>query len=322
MRVLIMGAGSVGSVVAGFMAKAGHDLTLIGRKPHMDAIDAKGLKISGIWGEHEVHGLKTATDLSGLEGPFDFILMSVKSYDTRSASEAIAPFVGEETLVCSYQNGLGNAETIAEVIGWEHVIDARVIYGVWLPEPGHAEVTVTADATALGGYHDAVPIDRIRAIAHAMDEAGIPTRETDSIATYLWSKVAYNCALNPLSALLDAPYGELLDTENTKSLMREIVTELYAIAEAEGIALDPDTAEGYIERLFTFLIPVTAEHYASMREDFRRERRTEIDVLNGAISDLGEKHNIPCPTNLALTRLIRAREHAYLARAAKRGPSS
>ncbi len=308
-----MGAGSVGSVVAAFMAEAEHDVTLVGRKPHMDAIKAKGLKISGIWGDHNVRDLKTATDLTDIEGPFDFILMSVKSYDTRSATEAIAPFVGDETLVCSYQNGLGNAETIAEVIGWEHVIDARVIYGVWMPEPGHAEVTVTADATALGGYHDAVPIERVRAIAKAMDDAGIPTHETETIATFLWSKVAYNCALNPLSALLDVPYGALLDTEHTKSLMREIVTELYAVGHASGVTLDPDTAEGYIERLFTYLIPVTAEHYASMREDFRRERPTEIDVLNGAICGLGDEHGIPCPTNLTLARLVRARERRYLA---------
>ncbi len=317
-----MGAGSVGSVVGGFMAKAGHDVTMVGRKPHMDAIDAKGLKISGIWGEHEIHSLNTATGLSNVEGPFDFILMSVKSYDTRSASEAIAPFVGDETLVCSYQNGLGNAECIADVVGFEHLIDARVIYGVWLPELDHAEVTVTADATALGGYHDAVAIERVRAIAQAMDEAGIPTHETDSITTYLWSKVTYNCALNPLSALLDVPYGALLDTEDTKSVMREIVTELYAVGAAVGVALDPDTAEGYIERLFSVLIPVTAGHYASMRDDFRRKRRTEIDVLNGAICELGEEHGIPCPTNLALTRLVRAREHGYLTRDRERGPSS
>ncbi len=307
-----MGAGSVGSVVGGFMAEAGHDTTLIGRKPHMDAIDAKGLEISGIWGDHKVHGINTATGLANIEGPFDFILISVKSYDTRSAAQAIAHLVGEETLVCSYQNGLGNAETIAEIAGEDHVIDARVIYGVVMPEPGHAEVTVTADATALGCYHDAVPIERIRTIAKAMDDAGIPTHETDSIATFLWTKVAYNCALNPMSALLNVPYGALLDTEDTKAMMREIVSELYAVGHASGVALDPDTAEGYIERLFTYLIPVTAEHYASMREDFRRERRTEIDVLNGAICGLGEEHGIPCPTNLTLTRLVRAREQRYL----------
>lgn len=312
MRVLIMGAGSVGSVVGGFMQQSGHDVTLVGRKIHMDAVDSTGMKISGIWGDHLVGGMHTATEVDGLEGTFDFILMSVKSYDTIEATTAIKPFLGPETLVCSYQNGLGNAEAIAELIGWEHVIDARVIYGVWLPEPGHAEVTVTADATALGCYHDAVPIERVRAIAQAMDEAGIPTHETDTIAPFLWSKVAYNCALNPLSALLDVPYGGLLETEDTKAMMREIVAELYAVGQAEGVALDPDSAEGYIERLFEFLIPVTAEHYASMREDFRRKRRTEINAINGAICRLGEQHGIPCPTNATLSRLVRAREHGYL----------
>lgn len=314
MRVLIMGAGSVGSVVGGFMAQSGHDVTLVGRQQHMDAIESDGLRITGIWGDHSVSDLKTATDLSSVEGPFDFILMSVKTYDTRAASEAIRPFVGGDTLVCSYQNGLGNAEIMSEVLGPEHVIDARVIYGVWMPEPGHAEVTVTAEATALGAYDGAVPMERVEAIARAMDEAGIPTRATDGIATFLWSKVAYNCALNPLSALLDVPYGALLDTEETKSMMREIVTELYAVGNAMGVKLDPDTAEGYVEHLFGFLIPVTAEHYASMREDFRRQRRTEIDALNGAICRFGEEHGIACPTNLTLARVVRAREHAYLTR--------
>ncbi len=312
MRVLIYGAGSVGSVVGGFMAKGGHEITLVGRASHMDAINQNGLRISGIWGEHQIHGLKTATDLSSISGSFDLIVLAVKSYDTRAAAEALRPFVGKDTVVCSYQNGLGNAEIMAEVLGWEHVLDARVIYGVWLPEPGHAEVTVTADATAIGCYRDAVPMARIEAVAKAMNDSGIPTHATDRIATFLWAKVAYNCSLNPMSALLDVPYGGLLDTEDTKAIMREIVAELYTVGKAEGVALDPPTAEGYIKRLFEYLIPVTAGHYASMREDFRRSRRTEIDALNGAIVRFGKQRGIPCPTNETLSRLVRAREWRYL----------
>jgi len=312
MRVLILGAGSVGSVVGGFLAKAGHEVVLVGRASHMDAIRANGLRISGIWGEHRVHTLHTATDLSTVSPPFDFIVVAVKSYDTRSAAESLKPFVAPQTLVCSYQNGLGNAEMMAEVLGWEHVLDARVIYGVWLPEPGHAEVTVTADATAIGCYKNAVPMPRIEAVAKAMHDAGIPTHATDKIATFLWAKVAYNCSLNPMSALLDVPYGGLLDTEDTKAIMREVVQELYAVGRAEGVALEPPTAEAYIERLFTFLIPVTKGHYASMHEDFRRKRRTEIDALNGAIARLGRHHGIPCPANETLARLVRAREWRYL----------
>jgi len=153
---------------------------------------------------------------------------------------------------------------------------------------------------------------RIEAVAKAMNDSGIPTHATDRIATFLWAKVAYNCALNPMSALLDVPYGGLLDTEDTKAIMHEIVGELYAVGKAEGVALDPPTAEGYVKRLFEYLVPATAGHYASMREDFRRKRRTEIDALNGAIVRFGKQHGIACPTNETLARLVRAREWQYL----------
>ena len=320
MNVLVMGAGSVGSVVGGLMAKSGHNVTLVGREAHMAAINNAGLHISGIWGDHHIGTLHTATTVARLTGPFDLIVVAVKAYDTREAAGLIKRFVGPQTLVCSYQNGLGNAETLAEVLGWEHVIDARVIYGVWLPEPGHAEVTVTADATALGGYRNAVPMPRIEAVAKAMNDSGIPTHATDRIATFLWAKVAYNCSLNPMSALLDVPYGGLLDTEETKAIMREVVHELYAVGRAEGVALEPTTADAYIDRLFNYLIPATAGHYASMREDFRRQRRTEIDALNGAIARLGEKHGIPTSSNLTLTRLVRAREQRYIKEVVESNP--
>ena len=312
MNVLILGAGSVGSVVGGRMAKAGQGVPRVRREAHTDAIRNAGLRISGIWGDHHVTTLHTATTIDSVTGPFDFIVVAVKAYDTRTAALSIKPFVGPDTLVCSYQNGLGNAETLAEVLGWEHILDARVIYGVWMPQPGHAEVTVTADATALGCYRNAVPMDRVEAIANAMNDAGVPTRAAENIATFLWAKVAYNCSLNPMSALLDVPYGGLLDTEDTQQIMREVVHELYAVGEAENVQLDPPNSEAYIDRLFTYLMPTTAQHYASMREDLRRKRRTEIDALNGAIARLGTKHNIPTPTNQTLTRLVRAREHRYL----------
>jgi 2-dehydropantoate 2-reductase len=94
--------------------------------------------------------------------------------------------------------------------------------------------------------------------------------------------------------------------------MREVVQELYAVAAAEGVALKPTTADEYIDLLFGRLVPTTAGHYASMHEDFRRKRRTEIDALNGAIARLGQTHHIPTPANLTLARLVRAREYRYL----------
>lgn len=313
MRVLIIGAGALGSVVGGLMAKAGHAVTLVGRIAHMDAITHGGLCITGIWGEHHVSGIAARTEISGLRaGEFDLIIISVKSYDTRAAAEAIAPLLTEHTLVLSYQNGLGNAEIIAEYAGWPRTIGARAIYGAWIPGPGRADVTVIASPTAIGTYHEATSTDRVHDIVRAMNEAGAPTVYTTDIRKALWAKVAYNCALNPLSALLNVPYGVVGERPESRTLLEAAVRELYDVARAKGIALEPDTADAYLRHFFADLLPPTAQHYASMREDFRRKRRTEIDALNGAISRYGAESSVRTPVNDALTTLVKAVEANYL----------
>lgn len=311
MRILVMGAGAIGSVVGGLMAKAGHEVTLIGRDPHMAAIKQDGLRISGIWGGHLVTEAHAGTDAKGLaQRSFDLILIAVKSYDTLEAARFIYPLMEAQTLVCAYQNGLGNAETIAKLVGWDRTIGARVIFGARINAPGQVEVTVIANPTALGVYHPAASESRVRNIAEAMNEAGIPTQFTDSIAAMLWGKVAYNCALNPLSALLDVPYGVLAETDYTRSIMEEVIDELYQVSHAVKVELDPPDADSYKKLLFSELIPPTATHYASMREDLQLRRRTEIEAINGAIVRNGARHGIPCPANAFLTRMIHAREHA------------
>lgn len=310
MRLLVMGAGAMGSAVGGFMAKAGHEVVLVGRAPHMKAVSGSGLRISGIWGDHHVTSLDARTDLEGLApGGFDLIVVSVKSYQTRRAVEQLAPLVKGNTLVCAYQNGLGNAECIAEKAGWGRTIGARAIFGVRVVEPGWVEVTVIANPAALGAYSPDVPVDRVRQIASEMDRAGLPTEYSERIETLIWGKVAYNSALNPLSALLDVPYGALLETDHTRGLMTDVVHELYEVAGALGVPMEPATPAAYMRHLFEELIPPTAAHYASMRADFVNRRRTEIDALNGAIVRYGGQHGIACPVNRALTRLVHAREH-------------
>jgi 2-dehydropantoate 2-reductase len=189
-------------------------------------------------------------------------------------------------------------------------VGARAIYGTRITEAGAAVVTVIANPTALGVYQGSKAGDRVRDIAAAMDEAGLPTVYTDQINTVLWAKVAYNCALNPLSAILDVPYGALAETESTRQIIAEVIEELYAVGGAMDVPLQPDTPAAYQRLFFEELLPPTAAHYASMREDFQRRRRTEIDALNGAIIRYGQAHGVPCPTNTMLTRLVRAREYA------------
>ncbi|HUW59897.1 MAG TPA: 2-dehydropantoate 2-reductase [Candidatus Bathyarchaeia archaeon] len=306
MRILIVGAGSIGSSFGGFMAKAGHNVTLVSQyQAHMDAIARDGLRITGIWGDYHVTGMRALTSVDSLApGQFDLIIISVKSYDTAAAANSIKHLVDDHTLVVSYQNGLGNAERIAEAVGWHRTVGARVIYGVKTPEPGLIEITVIAEPTALGVYSPDTPAGRVREIVAAMEQAGLPTVYTDAVATKLWQKVTYNCALNPLSALLDVNYGRLAESPPTLDIMRNIIFEVYAVGHAMNVPLDPPDAQAYFDRFINVLIPPTAAHYASMREDVRQGRKTEIDALNGAICRYGQAHNIPTPANLILTRLM------------------
>lgn len=309
MRILVMGAGALGSVTGGFMARAGHEVHLIGRAPHVSAISEHGLLIEGIWGRHPITCLETHTKIEELsQTEFDLILIAVKSYDTRQAVRLIAPLVSADTWVCSYQNGLGNAEAIAGEIGWERVLGARVIFGARMLEPGRVEVTVIAAPTEVGAYSGSESEAAAREIAEAMNKAGLPTNATDRIQTVLWSKVAYNCALNPLSALLNVPYGTLAENTHTRAIMNDVVHELYRVATAMEIPLAPGTAEEYLDAFYNRMLPPTAAHFASMREDLLQGRRTEIDALNGAITRFGVEKNISCPVNAMLTSLILARE--------------
>jgi len=313
LNILVMGAGALGSIIGGFMTQGGHRTHLVGRKIHMDAIRSNGVDISGIWGEHHVEGIPCYTSCDDLpDESFDVAFVCVKSYDTVDAMKTIEPHLSDNTLVVSFQNGLGNIEKIAEVIGWERAVEARVIFGAWMPEPGKAEVTVMADPSTLGQYELSENTERIQQLADAMNTSGVPCIYSDRIGALLWAKVAYNCALNPLSALFDVPYEKLLDTEETKQIMREIVLELYAVGHALEIPLDPPTGPEYVTRLFEILIPATGGHYASMREDLRNHKRTEIDAINGAICRFGAEKGIPTPTNDYLTHLIKAAEQYTL----------
>ncbi len=293
------------------MAGAGHRVTLVDPGPHMAVIAERGLRVTGIWGDHCFTGIDARTTTDGLmPGDFDVIFISVKSFDTAAALDTAAPLVDENTLVCAFQNGLGNMEQVVERFGWARTVGARVIYGVRATEPGAINVTVIASPTALGAMRPDGPVDRVREIAAAMDAAGLPTVYSDRVETLLWAKIAYNCALNPLSALLDAPYGKLPEIPEARRMMDSVIDELYAVGRARNVLLDPPDPDAYRELFYNRLVPATVAHYASMHEDFARHRRTEIDALNGAIVRMGAESGVPCPLNAWLTDLIHAREVA------------
>jgi 2-dehydropantoate 2-reductase len=307
MRVLIAGAGALGSVFGGFLRRAGLDVTLLGRAAHLETIARAGLTLDGIWGTHHVGGFGIATDAAALRGPFDVVFVPVKSYDTRAMAETIAPLLAASGVAISLQNGLGNVETLEAVVGAERALGARVIFGATIPGPGCARVTVFADPTAIGALApDRLPARDAAAQrwAEIVNAAGIPAVYTDRLAALLWAKVFYNAALNPLGALLRLHYGALPAHDDSRALMDAVIDEAFDVARAEGVPLSWSSAAAYRDEFYGRLVPATADHRASMLQDLERGRRTEVDAINGAVWRRGAARDITTPVNETLTRLI------------------
>lgn len=311
MRVLVAGAGALGSVFGGFLRRAGLDVTLFGRAAHLDAIARDGLTIDGIWGTHRVGGFAVCTDAAALRGRFDAILLTVKSYDTAAVAHAVAPHLADTGFAISLQNGLGNVEALEAAVGAQRTLGARVIFGAIVAAPGHARVTVFADPTAVGALAPGDHPNRDAAAgrwAAIIDGAGMPAVATDRLAALLWAKVFYNAALNPLGALLRAHYGALPEHPESRALMDRIIDEAFAVARAENVALAWAGAAEYRQEFYGRLVPATYDHRSSMLQDLERGRRTEIDAINGAVWRRGVARGINTPVNETLTRLVHAVE--------------
>jgi 2-dehydropantoate 2-reductase len=309
--VLVAGAGALGSVFGGFLRRAGLPVTLLGRSPHVDVIARDGLRIDGIWGKHRVDGFDVATEVGQLDGPFNLVLLPVKSYDTEKVARAVLPFLAEEGFLLSLQNGLGNVETLASVAGPQRALGARVIFGAILPDPGHARVTVFADPTAIGALHAGhYPScdEAAQRWAETISTAGVPAVYTDRLVSLLWAKVFYNAALNPLGALLGVHYGALPEHEESRAVMDATIEEAFAVAAAEAVELPWPDAAAYRQEFYDRLVPATYDHRSSMLQDLERCRRTEVDAINGAVWRRGAQRGIATPVNETLTRLIRLRE--------------
>jgi 2-dehydropantoate 2-reductase len=314
--ILIAGAGALGSVFGAMLRAAGHQVTMLGRRAHLEAIAARGLELSGLFGNRCAQGFTLTDDPARLKGRFPLLLCTVKSYDTGTIAPAIAGRLTDDGTIVSMQNGLGNLETLAAHFGADRVLGARVIFGAEIPTPGAVRVTVFAEPVAIGPapaiQGEAAPALERRAaqIAELIAAAGIPSHSCVDIMPILWTKVLYNAALNPLGALLGLHYGALADDPDLRPIMDQVIDEAFAVACRIGVALPfADTAE-YRALFYGKLVPSTYDHRPTMLTDLTRRGRTEIDALNGRIVQLAESLGLPADINRTLTRLIHASERA------------
>ena len=297
----IIGAGGVGSVFGGRLAAAGHDVWLVHRRRQVvEALRRDGLQLETPDSSERI--AVHATDDTREVGPVDLVLILTKSTDTRAAAESARCLVDSQTLVVTLQNGLGNLETIAEVLGVERTLLGVTYVGAALVGPGHARLTA-AGKTSVGEPHS-TRTDRVERLAHSMSLAGLPTEATDGLWEMIWAKLVINAALNATCALTGASGESALRSPAAYDLLGLLAEETAAVAHALGIRLpyaDP------AERVRQHCRDVGASK-PSMLQDMERQRPTEIDAINGAVVREGQRLGVPTPYNQALLLLVKARE--------------
>ncbi len=303
MRYLIMGTGALGTVFGGLLRRAGHEVDFVGRGAHFQVLMQQGLTIDGIWGE--VHQGPITVPPAGARSLYDVVLLCVKSFDTLAACRQSKDLVKPQGLIISMQNGLGNLETINHTCPAAITVGARVIFGARVSRPGTATVTVYADKVLLGVYPVATPPPLLYQVADHLEAAGIPTAVVPDILPYIWAKVLYNGALNPLGAILGVTYGDLAADPHTRQLLATLITEMYSVAMAKGVRLLQATATEYCRHFFSTLVPPTAAHYPSMLQDLQHGRQTEIEALNGAICRYAQELGLATPANDVVCQLVR-----------------
>lgn len=307
MKFLIVGVGAIGGAFLAFLSRAGHraaGLVKKGRK-----IDS--LKVEGLWGDFEVK-VETVEDISELDFVPDIVILSVKSYDTQRALQTVKPLfeTSPSVKLLIAQNGYGNYEKATSLLGEGRVILSRIIFGSEKHGDNRIRITVCADDVVIGDPSMKISPEELKGLAELLTEAGIPTRYEREVYKFLWDKIIYNCALNPLGALLEVNYGYLAQTPHTREIMNRIIEEIFEVLKLKGIETFWGGPEEYKKAFYEKLIPPTASHYPSMLRDIGRGK-TEIDSLNGAICDLAREVGIEAPTNRTITDLIKAKERLF-----------
>ena len=310
MRVLIYGGGAVGLGIASCLLRRGCAVDIVARPATVTALEAGGLVRTGIFGESRATAgtFGAFADLTGLEGPgYDFVLVCTKSFDSAGAAEDLARHgerLGSGAALVLLQNGWGNAECFTAHFAAQRVYNARVITGFHRHRPNEVEVTVHADAIHVGSLFGAA-VSVVEDLCRGIDEGGIPCETSADIGRDLWAKMLYNCALNPLGAILHVPYGALAGQTTTQALMNCIIAEVFDVMTAAGFGTHWDSPEGFIRVFYEKLVPDTAEHESSMLQDISAGKCTEIDALNGAVVRLGEELGREVAHNRAMCNLIK-----------------
>lgn len=303
MNIIVVGPGAMGCLFAAYLTRAGHEVTLFDhRRERVCLINQRGVRVETPGGELT---LKVPDSLDYEKASqASLALICVKSYNTSEAVREVAGFLTPRARVLTLQNGVGNVEKIAQVVGPERTWGGVTSQGANVLGPGHIRHAGQGHTTIgpLGDYE--TERVRLEEAAQVLTQAGFPATVEAQVAPLIWSKLIVNVGINPLAAITGLKNGQLLEHEPTRRLMESAVNEAMEIIRALGIELIyPDALDRVRE-----VARQTADNVASMLQDIRAKRPTEIEAINGAIVRHGRELGLAAPVNQTLSELVKALE--------------
>lgn len=299
MRVAVMGAGAVGCYYGGMLARAGHEVVLIGRPQHVEAVQRDGLRLQAQTFDEHLR-MAASTEASAVQGA-GLVLFCVKSTDTEAAGTQLLPHLAPGALVLTLQNGVDNAERLRTVVT-THAVAAAVVYvATEMAGPGHVRHHGRGELVIEPSHASAD-------VARQLIAAGVPTEISDNVRGALWVKLILNCAYNALSAIAQVPYGRLVLAPGVKDTMRDVVAECRAVAQADGVVL-PGDVDAAVRRIAETM----PQQYSSTAQDVARGKPSEIDHLNGYVVRRGAALGVATPANRVLHTLVKLVEAGKIA---------
>ena len=294
-KVLIIGTGALATLFAARLGQAGTDVTMLGSwRGGIDALNQDGARLIPVSGS-EIRVPVTATDNPSECVGADLALILVKSWQTKRVAEKLKGILAPDGMVLTLQNGLGNRETLARDLGAGRVALGVTTTGATLLGPGLVKV----------GGEGVISLEQNQALGPleaALRSSNFNLQIVNDARSLMWGKLIINAAINPLTALLQVPNGELLSHPWARKAMSALAREAAEVAQAERVNLpfsNPIEAVEDVARK-------TAKNISSMFQDVRRGAPTEIDAICGAVTKRGEAHGIDTPYNRSCWQLVKA----------------
>ncbi|QBQ99802.1 ketopantoate reductase family protein [Paraburkholderia pallida] len=304
-KVAIVGCGAMGSVYAGLMVSAGHEVHAVCLWPdHVAAMQEKGLRVEGASGDRTVQ-IHASTTTDGI-GECDLVIIATKAFDVEAAARASERLLGPKTVVQTIQNGLGSAEKAAAILGPNRIAVGVVGgFGASIRAPGHAHHN-GMEMIRFGAYRG-LPAEDLEASAEIWRSAGFKVAIFEDLEQMVWEKLIMNVAFSGTTCATGMTIGEVMSNPDAWSVAQGAALEAIAVAKAAGVRLDVGDPIEHIRKLGS-KIPNARP---SMLLDYNLRRRGEVEAINGSISREGRKYGVPTPVNDTVVAIIKAREVGF-----------